>query len=184
MGISGIEDIVCNKKIGDREIGLVKADITEFDTDCFVYYCVSSLKLGAGFGGAVAVRGGPAIQKELDELAPIEPCEAVMTGAGELKANYIIHANGPKFQEEDIDGKLRKTIINVLKLADQKGIKRIAFPPLGTGFYGIPLEKSAGISLYTIKEYLQGETGIEQVVFCAMDSSEYKPFKAKLDKLG
>jgi O-acetyl-ADP-ribose deacetylase (regulator of RNase III) len=183
MGISGIEEIGINKKIGDREIGLVKADITDFDIECFVYYAGSNLKLGSGFGGAIAVRGGPGIQKALELLAPLGPCEAVITEAGELRADYIIHANGPKFQEEDTDNKLRKTVINILKLADQKRIKRIAFPPLGTGFYGIPLEKSADISLTTVKEYLQGETGIEQVVFCATDGNEYTPFKARLDKL-
>jgi O-acetyl-ADP-ribose deacetylase (regulator of RNase III) len=90
------------------------------------------LKLGAGFGGAIAVRGGPQIQKDLDKLAPVGPYQAVISNAGELKAKYIIHANGPKFQEEDMEGKIKTTIINSLKLADEKGIKKIAFPPMGS----------------------------------------------------
>jgi len=170
-------------RIGQRAIRLKNSDITDMEVECFVYYARSDLKLGAGLGGAIAVRGGPQIQKTLDRLAPIGLCEAVMTDAGELKAKYIIHANGPKFQEEDTDNKLKTTILNSLKLADEKGIKQIALPSMGTGFYGIPPEKSAGISLSTVKNYLQGETGIEEVVFCAMDSREYLPLKEQLDKM-
>jgi O-acetyl-ADP-ribose deacetylase (regulator of RNase III) len=131
------------------------------------------LKLGAGFGGAIAVRGGPQIQKDLDKLAPVGPYQAVISNAGELKAKYIIHANGPKFQEEDMEGKIKTTIINSLKLADEKGIKKIAFPPMGTGFYGVPLDRSARITLHTLKEYLQGNTGIEEVFVCLNDNREF-----------
>jgi O-acetyl-ADP-ribose deacetylase (regulator of RNase III) len=184
MGISEMQNVTATKKIGGKEISLVKADITDFDIECFVYYANSDLKLGAGFGGAIAVRGGPQIQKDLDKMSPVGPCQAVISEAGELKAKYIIHANGPKFQEEDMEGKIKTTIINSLKLADEKGIKEIAFPPMGTGFYGVPLDQSARITLHTIKEYLQGNTGIEEVTVCLNDNREYQPFKARFDKLG
>ena len=179
-----MQNTTLTKNIGGKGISLVRADITDYDIECFVYYAGSDLKLGAGFGGAIAVRGGPQIQKELDELASVEPCQAVISGAGELKAKYIMHANGPKFQEEDMEGKIKTTIINSLKLADEKGIKRIAFPPMGTGFYGVPLDQSARVTLHTIREYLLGNTGIEEVVICLNDNREYQPFKARFDKLG
>lgn len=170
-------------RIGQRVIRLKNSDITDMEVECFVYYARSDLKLGAGFGGAIAVRGGPQIQKTLDKMAPVGPYEAVITDAGELKAKYIIHANGPKFQEEEAESKLRTTIINSLKLADEKGIKQVALPAMGTGFYGIPLDRSADVSLNTAKDYLQNKTGIEEVVFCAIDSREYLPFKTQLDKM-
>jgi len=170
-------------RIGQKTIRLRNSDITDMEVECFVYYARSDLKLGAGLGGAIAVRGGPQIQKTLDKMAPIGPCEAVITDAGELKAKYIIHANGPKFQEEEAESKLKNTIINSLKLADEKGIKQVALPAMGTGFYGIPLERSADVSLNTVKDYLQNKTGIEEVVFCAIDSREYLPYKTYLDKM-
>ncbi|UCC80191.1 MAG: macro domain-containing protein [Candidatus Zixiibacteriota bacterium] len=171
-------------RIGQKVIRLLNSDITDTDIECFVYYARSDLKLWAGFGGGIAVRGGPQIQKDLDALAPIGPCEAVITDAGELKAKYIIHANGPKFQEEDAENKLKATILNSLKLADEKGIKQVALPAMGTGFYGIPLDTSADVCLNTVKDYLQNDTGIEEIVFCAIDSREYIPFKTQLDKMG
>ena len=169
------------KNVVDQRIRLQVADITAIDIECFVYYARTDLKLGSGFGGAIAIRGGPEIQQELDKLAPINVGEAVLTGAGELKAKYIIHANGPKFQEEDIEKKLKTTINNVLKLADSKGIKSIALPPMGAGFYGVPLKTSAEICLDTATEYLQNGSSINEIVFCLLDNREYKAFEQAMN---
>jgi O-acetyl-ADP-ribose deacetylase (regulator of RNase III) len=161
-------------------VRLLRTDITDLEIEAFVYYARSDLALGAGFGGAIAVRGGPSIQEELKKIGTIPPTEAVITPAGEMKADYIIHANGPKFQEEHLEEKLRTTMRNVLKLADEKKIKRLAFPPMGTGFYGVPLNVSARIMFEIFDEYLQGDTGLEEIAVCLLDSREYKPFQAQL----
>jgi len=171
------------KKVNKSVIRLIKEDVTNIDIECFVYYARSDLKLGSGFGGAIAVRGGPSIQKELDQIGTVEPGQAVITDAGDMKAKYIIHANGPKFQEESLEKKLKTTILNVLKLADEKGIKKIAFPPMGTGFYGVPLDLSAGLIFQTIKAYLENNTGIKETVICLLDNYEYEPFRQKLQSL-
>lgn len=172
------------KKIKNSVIRLIIGDITDIDIECFVYYAQANLKLGSGFGGAIAVRGGPAIQKELDKLAPINASETVITDAGDMKAKYIIHANGPKFQEENLEEKMKTTIINALKLAEEKGIKRIAFPPMGAGFYGVPLDSSARLTLETVKSYLSNGSKLEEVVICLLDNRDYKPFQKKLQSLG
>ncbi len=158
----------------------VREDITTFDTDAFVYYAQSDLVLGTGFGNAIALRGGPTIQQELNSLGPVSVGDAVVSGAGKLKATFIIHAVGPTFQEEDIEGKLQRTIINALKKADAHQIARVAFPPMGRGFYGVPLPKSAEITVGTIKEYLAGETGIKEVVICVNDHADLTAIQAKL----
>ena len=100
-----------------------------------------------------------------------------MSSAGEMKAQYIIHADGPKFQEEDLPNKLKKTIINSLKAAEEKGIKAVAFPAMGAGFYGVPLGQSAEITLSTIKEYISNGSKLKEVVVCLLDTREYKPFE-------
>jgi O-acetyl-ADP-ribose deacetylase (regulator of RNase III) len=161
-------------------VRLLRADVTDIEIEAFVYYARSDLALGAGFGGAIAVRGGPTIQEELKKIGTIAPTEAVITAAGEMKAGHIIHANGPKFQEENLDELLRATMRNVLKLADEKKIKRLAFPPMGTGFYVVPLDVSARVMFEIFDEYLQGDTGLEEIIICLLDSREYKPFQAQL----
>ncbi len=168
---------------GKISVQLTIADITDLEIDSFVYYARPDLILGSGFGTAITMRGGPAIQDELKEIGPVDLTEAVISSAGDLKAKYIIHAVGPAFQEEDLEVKLRRTIVNVLKLADEKGITRVAFPPMGAGFYGVPLETSAEVMLDTIGEYAQGDTGITDVVISLLDNREFKPFQTRLKSL-
>jgi O-acetyl-ADP-ribose deacetylase (regulator of RNase III) len=164
-------------------IRLTKGDITDLEIQAFVYYAQPSLALGSGFGGAIAVRGGSSIQEELKGLGPIGVTEVVVTRAGKLKADYIIHAVGPRFQEEDTEGKLRRTILNVLRQAEAYSIRQIAFPPMGAGFYGVPLDLCAEVMFETVMEHLRGQTGIKEVVFCLLDNREYKPFGERLATL-
>lgn len=161
-------------------LSLVRADVTLVEVDAFVFYATHDLKLGSGFGGAIAVRGGPSIQEELDELGPLETCEAVASAAGELTAKFIIHAVGPRFEEPDVEGKLRRTMRNVLALADEKGVEKIAFPPMGTGFYGIPLTLSANVMVEEIERHLAGDTSLKDVAICVQDIREYTPFNHRL----
>lgn len=171
-------------KIKKSTLRLQKGDITDLEIDSFVYYARNDLMLGSGFGTAISIRGGPSVQEELKPLAPIETTKAIVSAAGEMKAKYIIHAVGPKFQEENLEDKLKTTIENVLKEADKKGIEKIAFPPMGAGFYGVPLPVSADITLKTIADYLQGETKIKDVVICLLDNRDYAPYKSKLADIG
>jgi O-acetyl-ADP-ribose deacetylase (regulator of RNase III) len=100
-----------------------------------------------------------------------------------MKAKYIIHAVGPRFQEEDMEDKLRTTVRNVLKAAEEKGITAVAFPAMGAGFYGVPLPVSARATLETIMEHLVAGSGIRDVVVSLLDDREYQPFKSQLSTL-
>lgn len=171
------------KKINGKNIRLVKGDVTDIDVEAFTFYATEDLALGSGYGTAISIRGGPSIQEELKDLAPVAVGEAVVSGAGEMKADYIIHAVGPKFQEQDEEAKLRKTMVSVLKRAEEKGIKRLAFPPMGSGFYGIPPELCANVMLETIKEHLNGSTNLDEVIICTPDTREVNPFTSKLEAL-
>jgi O-acetyl-ADP-ribose deacetylase (regulator of RNase III) len=171
------------KTINQGKITLMMDDLTLLDVEAFVFYARSDLKLGSGFGNAIAVRGGPTIKKELDQMEPLEVGKVAITSAGNLQAEWILHANGPKFQEPDLKDKLYLTIMNSLALAEAKDIKRIGFPPMGTGFYGIPLPLCADIMVGAFKEYLEKHSSIEEIIICVMDNREYFPFKDKLEKL-
>lgn len=158
-----------------------KDDLTTLGTEAIVFYARNDLQLGSGFGNAIAVRGGPSIQEELKQHSPKSTGDVVVTGAGQLKAKYIIHAVGPKFQEDEIEEKLKETIKNTLQVADDKGITKIAFPPMGAGFYGIPLDTCANIMINVISNYLIGNTSIKEVLVCVMDNKEYNAFQKYLD---
>ena len=174
------EGIQINRSV----VQLVKGDVTDIEVDAFVFYAQPDLALGSGFGTSISVRGGPTIQKELEELGPVATGEAVVSAAGKLKAQYIVHAVGPRFQEEDTEAKLRTTMRNSLKRADEKGIERIAFPAMGAGYYGIAPDLCARVMLDVIKSHLGGETGIKEVVICVLDTRQYESFQPRLAALG
>jgi O-acetyl-ADP-ribose deacetylase (regulator of RNase III) len=151
--------------------------------DAVVFYAAPDLQLGTGYGNAIAVRGGPKIQEELKAFGKVETGKAVTTGGGNLKAKYVIHAVGPRFQESGTEDKLRAVTLSALQQAESRGVKRLVFPPMGAGFYGVPLDVSAKVTLNAIREHLKGTSGLEEVIICARDAREFKPFQAVLESL-
>ena len=171
-------------QVNNTVVRLLKEDITDLEVDAFVYYAQHDLAIGSGFGTAIATRGGPTVQKELDELGPLDTCDVVVSGAGNMKANFIVHAVGPRFQEDGIEPKLYETMVNTLKAVEEKGIERIAFPAMGAGYYGILPDVSAKVMMQAFKEHLSGETCIKEVVICVLDSPQFNSFKAPVEALG
>ncbi len=171
------------KKTGNCNVKVVREIIMDMDVECWVYYATEDLKIGTGFGTAIQQMGGPSIQKELDEMGGINTTEAVLTGAGEMKAQYLIHAAGPKFQEDDTESKLRMTMENTLKIAHDKGIKQIAFPAMGYGFYGVPLPMVTKVMMGAIADHAKKETSISDVFLVANDSTQHTAFKEALTQL-
>lgn len=168
-------------KVKNTEVRLMRGDITTLDIECFVFYAQPSLKLGSGFGTAIAVRGGRTIQEELNTLGEQHVTDVVTTQAGELGARLIIHAVGPAFQEPDMEIKLHTTVVNILHEADRQKVSRLALPALGAGFYGIPLPVCADVMLSALQEYLStGQTGLKEVIICVLDNRELKPFRDRL----
>ena len=170
------------KKIGDKILRLVRGDITDMEVEAFVFDITEDVKLGSGFGGAIQQRGGIVIQKQLDEIGSCPTGEAIVTEAGILKADWIIHANGPKFREEDEEAKLKKTVESVLARAEERGIRRLAFPPIGTGLYQVPLDLCTRVMVDTISDHLANGSALEEVLIVAPDNREFNPFKAKFEE--
>lgn len=170
------------RTVGGKRLRMVRGDITEIDVEAFVFDITEDAKLGSGFGGAIQQRGGVVIQKELDEIGSVPKGEAVVTQAGILKAEYIIHVNGPKFREEDEKGKLERTVSAALSRAEEKGIKHLAFPPIGTGMYQVPLDLCANVMVDTISRHLANGSTLEEVLIVVQDPREITPFEKKVQE--
>ena len=170
-------------RVGNSVIELVKGDITELEVDAIVNAANSRLKMGGGVAGAILRKGGWSIQEECDRIGYCPVGGAVITGAGKLKAKYVIHAVGPRMGEGDEDNKLRNATLNSLKLADEHGVKSIAFPAISTGIFGFPKDRCARIMLRTTVEYLRKGSGIEKVIFCLYDDETYKIFSEELERI-
>src|SRR4030095_17098286 len=111
---------------------LVQGDITDLDVDVIVKPANQHRQLGAGVAGAIRAKGGPSIQEECNRIGGTPVGTAVMTGAGHLKARWVIHAVGPRMGEGDEDKKLASAVRAALALADRRGMKSVVPPALST----------------------------------------------------
>ena len=166
--------------INQTVLELVEGDITEADTEAIVNAANAALVLGGGVAGAIRTKGGPSIQAECNKISPTSIGAALKTAAGNLKAQYVIHAVAPRMSEGDEDFKLKTATMNALILADRDGIKTITFPAISTGIFGFPMDRCAEIMLQTTIDYLNGPTQLEKVVFCLYGLGSYKIFEKQL----
>lgn len=173
-------------KIGECVLELVQGDITEQDTEAIVNAANERLIPGGGVDGAIHRKGGPSILEELRAKYTHCPTgQAVITGAGNLKAKYIIHAVGPIYK----DGKsgepelLASAYKNSLLKALEYNIDSISFPALSTGAYGYPLKDAAQIALKTVIEFLKENKKPKLVRFVLWGEESYKTFEEVLNTL-
>ncbi len=167
-------------KVKNSKIRLIQGDITELDTDVIVNAANAQLIMGGGVAGAIRRKGGPTIQGECNQIGGTFVGGAVITTGGNLKAKHVIHAVGPRMGEGNEDEKLKNTTLNSLRLMDKHDLKTIAFPAISTGIFGYPIDRCAEIMISNAKEYLTGETKIEEIIFCLYTSSDFEVFEKEL----
>lgn len=137
---------------------VVNGDVTKMEVDAVVNAANSQLMRGGGVCGAIfAAADDERLQEECSRLAPCETGNAVVTGAYNMEAKYIVHAVGPVWNggthgEEML---LHDAYINSLKAAKEKGCKSIAFPLISSGIYGYPKDDAMHIAMTAIEEYLR-----------------------------
>jgi O-acetyl-ADP-ribose deacetylase (regulator of RNase III) len=145
--------------VNGRLIELVQGDITKQDMDAIVNAANSRLAGGGGVDGAIHRAGGPAIMDETQRRYP-DGCptgSAVITGAGKLKAKYVIHAVGPVWSG---GGRGEETLLSMayrtsLELAAKHNCRSIALPALSTGAYRYPMEDASHVAVVTAADFLR-----------------------------
>jgi O-acetyl-ADP-ribose deacetylase (regulator of RNase III) len=160
-----------------------QGDLTEADVDAIVNAANNDLMLGGGVAGAIRSKGGPSIQAECDKIGPIRVGEAAITGAGRLPARHVIHAASMRLGERTSESGLRDATRNALRLAAERGLKSIAFPAVGTGIAGFPLERCAEVMLAEARDHLRGPTSLERIEFVLFDETAREIFARTLKKM-
>jgi O-acetyl-ADP-ribose deacetylase (regulator of RNase III) len=173
--------------VGMGLIELVQGDITAVETDAIVNAANAALAGGGGVDGAIHRAGGPAIMRELQERYP-QGCPtggAVVTGAGDLQAQWIIHAVAPIWQggaqgEPEL---LRSAYAAALTRATEVEAKRVALPSLGAGAYGNPLAPSAHIALEEAVKHLERGQEPLTITFVLWGSDSLAAFEEALKEI-
>lgn len=170
-----------------RKLVLLDGDITRVPADAIVNAANSALVGGGGVDGAIHRAGGPEIMRELDRIRPaIGSCptgSAVVTGAGRLPAKYVFHAVGPVYR----DGRrgeaqlLASCYRKCLQLAEERGVRTIAFPAISAGIYGYPMKEAAAIAIAEVKAHLEQPPGnLQQATFVLFGAEALRVFEAAL----
>ncbi len=164
---------------------IVQGDITQQDTEAIGNAANSALAGGGGVDGAIHRGGGPNLMSEL--RAKYKGCptgSAVITSGGNLKANYVIHAVGPRYSGSPKDAELLSSAYRKsLELCTQNKISSIAFPSISTGIYGYPVEEASRIALKTAMDYLKEHPEMKLVRFVLFDSKTYDVYKESFKKM-
>ncbi len=149
--------------VGSARLTIVQGDITDQDADAIVNAANSSIRKAQWRDG-------------------LPPGEAVITGAGRLKARFVIHTVGPVWygggnNEERV---LTNCYANSLKLADSRGVNSIAFPAISTGAYGYPIRGAGAVALNTVRDFLlnrMGKTTLNEVIFVLFAPRDFEAYE-------
>jgi O-acetyl-ADP-ribose deacetylase (regulator of RNase III) len=167
-------------KIGNGEIEILKGDITEAATEAIVNAANNHLWMGAGVAGAIKRKGGIEIESEAVLKGPIKVGQAVITGAGKLRAKYVIHAAGMGQDLQTDAQKVKDATRSSLELAESHKISSIAFPAIGTGVGGFSASECARIMVGEAASFLQKSKSLQKVTFVLFDESTEDAFRAAL----
>lgn len=165
------------------QIELLRGDITQLAVDAIVNAANTSLLGGGGVDGAIHRAGGPAILEECKAIRNRQGgCavgEAVITTAGKMPAQFVIHTVGPTWNggKSNEAAKLRNCYLNALALAEEQGLKTIAFPNISTGVYRYPKAAAADIAIAAVRE---ASGAMEKVVFVCFDEENYQLYQERL----
>jgi O-acetyl-ADP-ribose deacetylase (regulator of RNase III) len=161
---------------------LVLGGITGQKVDAIVNAANTTLLGGGGVDGAIHLAAGPELLEECRKLGGCPTGEARITKGYRLPAKYVVHTVGPFWRggRSGEDALLRGCYEMSLKLAEENGVKTIAFPSISTGAYGFPIDRAARIAVETVLEGLERSKCIEKVIFVCFSQGDYEVYKKAL----
>jgi O-acetyl-ADP-ribose deacetylase len=170
---------------GEVELELVVGDIARQEGfDAVVNAANAELRTGGGVAGALHRAAGPGLEEECRPLAPIEPGQAVITSGHDLPNRWVIHCLGPVHgRDEPADVLLASCYREALRLAEEKGIRSIAFPAISTGAFGFPADEAARVALGTILDTAPELDSVDRIRFVLYDDAALDLHEGILDEI-
>ena len=156
---------------------IITGDLTEQEVDAIVNAANNDLQLGGGVAGAIRRVGGPVIQDECDAHGPVQVGEAAITGAGSLRARFVIHAASMALGGRTTCTALRSSMVHSFRLAQQNEVMTIAVPAVGTGIAGFPLDECARVMAESLSVALSDGWTAREVRFVLFSDDAKRPFE-------
>jgi O-acetyl-ADP-ribose deacetylase (regulator of RNase III) len=143
-----------------ERIVVQRGDLTEMVVGAIVNAANNDLILGGGVAGAIRRKGGEEIQRECSAIGSVPVGGAAITSAGKRKARFVIHAASMELGGRTSAADLRSSVAHSLRIAEQHGLKTIAFPAVGTGIAGFPMRECAEVMLAEAVRHLRGPVNL------------------------
>lgn len=173
-----------------RQVGMVSVECirgniaAQPDMAAVVNAANAQLQPGGGVAGAIHRAAGPELAKECRPLAPIQPGQAVITGAHGLPNRHVIHCLGPVYgRDEPAAGLLADCYRNALDLADEAGLDSVAFPAISTGAFGYPPAEAAAVAVRAVLARAATLKAVRHVRFVLFDDASLALHRSVLEQL-
>jgi O-acetyl-ADP-ribose deacetylase len=160
------------------ELEVLQADVTKLEVDAIANAANTQLMHGGGVAGAIRRAGGPAVQSESEDKAPIALGEAVETTAGDMPARYVIHAATMELGGPTSGEVIARATESTLAKADELGCRSLALVAFGTGVGGFPLDEAARIMVDAARSH--ESSSMARVVFAVHGAEAEAAFNAAL----
>lgn len=157
-------------------------DITQLYVDAIVNAAKKSLLGGGGVDGAIHRAAGSELLEECKTLGGCETGEAKITKGYDLPAKHVIHTVGPVWHggDENEAELLASCYMNSLQLAEQQGLRSIAFPCISTGVYGYPKQQAAAIAVNVCKMFASNAESLKEIIFSCYDDESIAIYRQLL----
>eukprot|EP00118_Oscarella_pearsei_P003125 m.13070 g.13070 ORF g.13070 m.13070 type:complete len:362 (+) comp24463_c0_seq2:83-1168(+) len=183
-------NVLSEKKLflGQKLI-VVQGDLATMTADAVIHPTNSQMSLGGQVGGSLSAAGGAALQQAVTDCqqshGSLKETEAAISDAPNLSASHVIHVHSPSWGSANARGQLETTVKNALALAENKNLKTLAFPSVGSGGNGFPKHTAAQIILKTIKNYFMAvmSSSLKEVYFVLYDSESIDVYTHELSKM-
>jgi O-acetyl-ADP-ribose deacetylase len=162
-----------------EKIEIIQGDITKLAVDAIVNAANNSLLGGGGVDGAIHRAAGAKLVAECATLMGCKTGDAKITAGYRLPAKHVIHTVGPVWHgggkgEPDL---LRSAYRRCFQVANENGLKSIAFPAISAGVYGYPMAQACEIALQEAKAALENYPDLERVVFVAFNEGALRIYQ-------
>jgi O-acetyl-ADP-ribose deacetylase (regulator of RNase III) len=156
-----------------------QADVTALDVDAIANAANTQLKHGGGVAAAISRAGGPAVQRESTDKAPIGLGDAVQTTAGDMPARYVIHAATMELGGPTSAAIIAKATRSTLAKADELGCSSLALVAFGTGVGGFALDEAAQLMVDAVRAHQP--RALERVIFAVHGDEAERAFRDAVD---
>lgn len=167
--------------IGKARLSIVHGDITTSGSQALTNAANNKLWMGGGVAGAIKKAGGEDVETEAMKKGPLPIGEVAVTGAGEMDADYVIHAVVMGQDLKTDADYIRKATVNAIKAADNLPVKTLSLPAFGTGVGHFPAEECSRLMVEVAVDSLLDTANLEEVKIVLKDEGMFEIFKRALE---